>query len=1051
MNHLRYFFIVVVLFSLMGCAENPTMEPLKIQKGSRIVLIGNNLGSRMMEFGDFDTELHTRYPDSMLYIRNICNPGNTAGFRPHPSRNSPWAFPSAASFNPEFDINTGSEGHFPTEDEWLTTLKPDIIVGFFGYNESFRGPEGLDDFKAEIAAFIEHSNSQNYNEGKGSKLVLISPIAFEDLSDRYDLPDAKEINKNLKLYADAMQAIAKEKNIPYLDVYAVTKKWYHSSSEPLTIDGSQLSADGYGKFADYLVTGLFGKPSGKPSEHKDKIKEAVLEKDWIWTQDFKIPNGVHAYGRRFNPFGPENYPFEIKKLRQMGEIRDTAIWKAAKGETVDLAAMDKNTLKLPEVQTNYDFGQDKDAKYLYGEEALAKFHTAPGYKIDLFASEKEFPDLANPVQISFDAKGRLWVATMPSYPHWRAGDGKPNDKIIILEDTDKDGKADKQTVFADHLHLPIGFEFTPEGVYLSQGKNLVLLKDTDGDGKADQKELILSGFDDHDTHHAHSAYTMDPSGAFFMAEGVFLHTNVETSYGPVRGVNGGFYRYSPQNKKLERVAQVSIPNPWGIATDDWGQTIYLETSGPDVRWMLPGSIKPRYGESNDKSFNLVEESQKVRPTSGLEIISSRHFPDDVQGDYLLNNTIGFLGAKQHTLEDDGTGFKSKHRQDLFWSDDKNFRPVDLEFAPDGSLYVADWHNILIGHMQHNARDPLRDHVHGRIYRITYPSRPLVSPAKIDGASIDELLENLKLPEYRSRYRTRSELRMRKADEVSAKLSAWIKKLDPKDPKYLHHLTEAMWVSWGVNKINADLVKTLLESNDYRARAAAVHALRYNTDKIKNYKELLSKAATDEHGRVKLELIAAASWLNPTDGLELINALDSNSLDSWNKPAYLTSLAHLNNRSVKEGKEASKSLTKLSGADLEQYKRGAVIYSKEGFCITCHQPNGKGLDVSGFPPLNASTWATGNEDRLIKLTLNGLLGPIEVNGKKYPGQVPMTPFGMMLNDQEIADVLTYVRNSFGNQASVISASKVKAIRASIQDKKGFYSPDELLKDHPLEKE
>ncbi len=1051
MNHLRYFFIVVVLFSLMGCAENPTMEPLKIQKGSRIVLIGNNLGSRMMEFGDFDTELHTRYPDSMLYIRNICNPGNTAGFRPHSSRNSPWAFPSAASFNPEFDINTGSEGHFPTEDEWLTTLKPDIIVGFFGYNESFRGPEGLDDFKAEIAAFIEHSNSQNYNEGKGSKLVLISPIAFEDLSDRYDLPDGKEINKNLKLYADAMQAIAKEKNIPYLDVYAVTKKWYHSSSEPLTIDGSQLSADGYGKFADYLVTGLFGKPSGKPSEHKDKIKEAVLEKDWIWTQDFKIPNGVHAYGRRFNPFGPENYPFEIKKLRQMGEIRDTAIWKAAKGETVDLAAMDKNTLKLPEVQTNYDFGQDKDAKYLYGEEALAKFHTAPGYKIDLFASEKEFPDLANPVQISFDAKGRLWVATMPSYPHWRAGDGKPNDKIIILEDTDKDGKADKQTVFADHLHLPIGFEFTPEGVYLSQGKNLVLLKDTDGDGKADQKELILSGFDDHDTHHAHSAYTMDPSGAFFMAEGVFLHTNVETSYGPIRGVNGGFYRYSPQNKKLERVAQVSIPNPWGIATDDWGQTIYLETSGPDVRWMLPGSIKPRYGESNDKSFNLVEESQKVRPTSGLEIISSRHFPDDVQGDYLLNNTIGFLGAKQHTLEDDGTGFKSKHRQDLFWSDDKNFRPVDLEFAPDGSLYVADWHNILIGHMQHNARDPLRDHVHGRIYRITYPSRPLVSPAKIDGASIDELLENLKLPEYRSRYRTRSELRMRKADEVSAKLSAWIKKLDPKDPKYLHHLTEAMWVSWGVNKINADLVKTLLESNDYRARAAAVHALRYNTDKIKNYKELLSKAATDEHGRVKLELIAAASWLNPTDGLELINALDSNSLDSWNKPAYLTSLAHLNNRSVKEGKEASKSLTKLSGADLEQYKRGAVIYSKEGFCITCHQPNGKGLDVSGFPPLNASTWATGNEDRLIKLTLNGLLGPIEVNGKKYPGQVPMTPFGMMLNDQEIADVLTYVRNSFGNQASVISASKVKAIRASIQDKKGFYSPDELLKDHPLEKE
>jgi len=1025
------------------------MEPVKIQKDSRIVLIGNNLGSRMMEYGDFDTELQTRFPDYNLFIRNICSPGNTPGFRPHPSRNSPWAFPGAEKFNPEFDINTGSEGHFPTEDEWLIELKPDVILGFFGYNESFRGPEGIEDFKGEIAAFIDHTNSQDYNGGKGTTLVLISPIAFEDLTDTYDLPDGKEFNKNIQLYADAMEQVAKDKKVPFLDVFDISQKWYDQSSDYLTIDGSQLSEKAYGKFADYLVTSIFGKGEGKASIHKDEIKKAVLEKDWIWTQDFKIPNGVHAYGRRFNPFGPENYPFEIKKLREMGYIRDTAIWKAAEGESYDLAAMDKNTLKLPEVKTNYDFGQDPNSRYLYGEEALAKFHTAPGYKIDLFASEKEFPDLANPVQISFDSKGRLWVATMPSYPHYKAGDGKPNDKIIILEDTDGDGKADKQSIFADHLHLPIGFEFAPEGVYLSQGKNLVLLKDTDNDGKADHKEVILSGFDDHDTHHAHSAYSMDPSGAIFMAEGVFLHTNVETSYGPVRGVNGGFYRYAPQTKKLERVAQVSIPNPWGIATDEWGQTIYLETSGPDVRWMLPGSIKPRYGESNDKSFSLVDENHRVRPTSGLEFISSSHFPDSVQGDYLLNNTIGFLGGKQHTFVDDGTGYKSKHRQDLFWSDDKNFRPVDAEIAPDGSLYIVDWHNMLIGHMQHNARDPLRDHVHGRIYRVTYPSRPLVKPAKIDGASIDELLENLKLPEIRTRYRTRTELRMRDNDEVAKKATAWAEKLDTKDPKYLHNLLEAMWVTWGANKINADLVQKLLESNDYHARAAAIHAIRYNTDKIKNYKDLMAKATKDESGRVKLELIAAASWLKPSEGIDLMNAIDSTSLDQWNKPAYLTSVAHLNNKSVKEKTETSKTATKLTGPALEQYRRGAVIYAKEGFCVTCHQPNGKGLDASGFPPLNASKWVTGSEDRLIKLTLNGLLGPIEVNGKKYPGQVPMTPFGMMLNDQEIADVLTYVRNSFTNEANPISAAKVKEIRESIKDKKGFYSPEDLLKEHPLE--
>ena len=213
---------------------------------------------------------------------------------------------------------------------------------------------------------------------------------------------------------------------------------------------------------------------------------------------------------------------------------------------------------------------------------------------DKFAAyEKEFPDLANPVQLSFDNKGRLWVAVMPTYPHYKPGDPKPNDKLLILEDTDGDNKADKQTIFADNLHIPVGFEFAPEGVYISQGTNLKLYSDTNGDDKADKVEIILSGFDDHDTHHVISAFCADPSGALFMGEGVFLHTNVETPYGPVRATNGGFYRYSPQRKHLERTAQIPIPNPWGIAFDDWGQNIFAETSGPEIRWILPSTI-PRF-------------------------------------------------------------------------------------------------------------------------------------------------------------------------------------------------------------------------------------------------------------------------------------------------------------------------------------------------------------------------------------------------------------------------------------------------------------------------
>src|SRR5690606_24229491 len=242
--------------------------------------------------------------------------------------------------------------------------------------------------------------------------------------------------------------------------------------------------------------------------------DAVMEKNWMWLNDYKIPNSVHVYGRRYKPYGPDNFPAEIKKIREMTAIRDTAIWLAAsKGEKMDLKTADQHTSVLPEVKTNYSpNGKNGDLRYLYGQEALNSLKVPPGYKVELFASEKEFSELANPVQLSFDNKGRLWVATMPTYPQYRVGDAKPDDKIIILEDTDNDGKADKQTVFADGLHLPLGFEMSPEGVYVSQGTDFVLLTDTDGDDKADRKEIVLSGFDDHDSHHSHHAYTTDGSG-----------------------------------------------------------------------------------------------------------------------------------------------------------------------------------------------------------------------------------------------------------------------------------------------------------------------------------------------------------------------------------------------------------------------------------------------------------------------------------------------------------------------------------------------------------
>ena len=1193
---------LLLLQSLTALA--PAQQPgvLRLEPNSRVVLMGGGLGSRMQHYGQFETGLHVRYPAHQLIVRNMCDEGNTPSFRPHSGRANQLGFPGAGDFHaPYSDGNTANgSGHFWTDEEWLGHLKPDALICFFGFAESFEGLGGLVNFSAELDAFLKHTKAQAYGTGTPPQLALVSPTAFEDRSGTMGVPNGKRENANLAAYTSVMESVATQNDVLFVNCFNVSLEWYETSRRPLTSDGALLNEAGYSKLAEHLLDSLFRAPlevAMPAASNTELIHAAVMEKNWFWVNDFKIPNGVHVFGRRYNPFGPANYPFEIEKIREMTVIRDGAIWAATRGDTLDLVALDAATAQLPSVETNYKpGGKNGPLKFLEGGKALASIEVPEGYRIEQWATEVEFPDLANPVQMSFDNKGRLWVATMPSYPHYRPGDPRPDDKLLILEDTDGDGKADKQTVWADGLHLPMGFEFAPEGVYLSQGVNLVLLSDTDGDDYADQREVIFSGFDDHDTHHAIGAYCADPSGAIMMCEGTFLRTNVETPYGVVRGTNGGFYRFSPQRRHLERHAQLSIPNPWGVAFDDWGQHFFLHTSGPTTEWMLPGSVKPRYGVATPASKNLIEPAHRVRPTSGIEFLISRHFPDDVQGDMLLNNTIGFLGTKQHKVAEDNAGFETTWRQDLTKSTDGNFRPVDIEVAPDGSLYLVDWHNPLIGHMQHNIRDPHRDHDHGRIYRITYPSRPLVEPALVHDAPIETLLENLKLHEYRSRYRSRRELRGRDTAEVLDAIDTWVAELDPADTQYEHNLLEALWVTWGLDRVDDGLLRTLLGAEDHRARAAAVRVLRYNGHRIPDKANLLAQAAGDAHGRVKMEAITAGSWLEREEGLRVIAAAEASfppkleplatqhvkvensgrqirinhptltaglvnsfrmtvpgdnrvinlaemeitsgganvagkvsltqsseynggaypitnlvdgersnfshtafqsnpwievhmdppvaidAITIWNRPGFesrfngaqfeffkkdasvatlevsiaedsgplgdawlnapfRTAQAHLSGQTLKQ-EVVVKIPEHLAAANHEQYLRGAEIYARDGHCSTCHQPDGLGLPAAGFPPLAHSPWVIENEERMIKLTLNGLLGPMEVMGKSYPGLVPMTPFGDMLNNEELAAVLTYVRNSFGNQSAPITAEKIEEVRVITQGKVGFYSPEEL---------
>lgn len=1046
----RYLTLCFLAVVALGANAAELIDP---PKGASIAIVGGGQGERLLRYPAFEAELQRRFAGRDLIIRNLCDDGDTPGYRDHSGRNSPYAHPGADKLYPLskakdfWGSGHAGSGFSQSPDEWLKGLKADIILGWFGYAESFQGAAGVAGFKTDLEGWLNHTAAQKYNGKSTPQVVLVTPLALDERTAPQGAEAAKAVNVNLALYAKAIQEVAAARGLVCLDLFTQSQDFYRSSKAPLTRDGFVLEAAGQELLAAKLAS-LFaaGSPKGQPAA----VAAAVEDKNWYWEQLHKIPNGVHVFGRRNKPFGPDNYPAEIIKLGELVTIRDQAVWAAAKGEAFDVAAADAKTSALPVVKTNYTASNKKNGStdYLKGQDAVKTLAVPAGYKVELFASEETFPDLAKPVRLAFDNRGRLWVATMPSYPAWRPGDAKPDDKILILEDTDGDGKADKQTVFARGLHLPLSFEFSPDGLYISQSSHLVRLRDTNGDGQADSREVILSGFDDHDTHHAIHAFQSDPSGAFYMGEGTFLHSHVENAYGVERSTNGGWFRYSPQRSQLERTARLSIPNPWGMTFDAYGQDFFADTSDPNVRWLSPGTMKVPFGEFAPLPRNLVPKAQMVRPTAGLEFVSSRHFPDDVQGDLLINNTIGFLGTKQHAVSEDGTGFKLTYRQDLIQSKDGNFRPVSMQFAPDGSLYVADWHNALIGHMQHSARDPLRDHTHGRIYRVTYPSRPLVKPPVIAGASVDELFANLTLPEDRARSRTRLELRGHPADEVLAGLQRWLGKLASTDANLERHQLEGLWVSWGLDRVDVALLNKLLVAKDHRVRAAAVRVLRYNIAKVADHKALLLRAAGDAHGRVRMEAVNAASWLSKDVALEVLAEARRHAVDDWLKPVYEAADAYQNGGSIR-AEEAPKAITSLKGEEKKLFELGAEVYRREAHCITCHQADGQGLPAAQFPSIAKSNWVNGDPRRLIRIVLHGLMGPIEVNGTKYPGQVPMTAF-KGLSDREVAGVVTYVRNAFGNQGSAVTPAQVAAERQATKDVQSFLVPAELQKQFPLGK-
>ncbi|MBL8792974.1 MAG: dehydrogenase, partial [Planctomycetia bacterium] len=721
--------VLTASVGLWSADEPKAAAGFELRPGDHICLIGNTLADRMQHDGWLEAYLHTRFPKHELVIRNLGFSGDELTTRLRSmdfGKPEQWLAGSAPVPQPKklTNLQAVRENRFE-----LTNTKADVIFAFFGYNESFGGAEGLDKFKKDLEGFVQSTLKQQFNGKSAPRLVLFSPIAHENTKDR-NLPDGSANNVRLQQYTAAMAEVAKANKVAFVDLYQPTTELYAKATKPLTINGIHLNADGNKQLAEAIDRSLFagqGEVKRTP-ELLESVRKAVVDKNHYWFNRYRAVDGYSTFGERaFLKFvdGQSNYEVgqrELEVLDVMTSNRDRVVWAAAQGNVAK--AVDNNLPPFIPVKTNRP-GPLPGGKHVFlgGEEAIQKMKIAQGLKVNLFASEKEFPELANPVQMAFDPQGRLWVAVWPTYPHWKPTEPM-NDKLIILEDTDGDGKADKKTIFADDLHNPTGFELWNGGVLVAQAPDLLFLKDTNGDGKADVRERVIHGLCSADTHHTSNSFVLDPGGALYFQEGTFHHSQSETPYGPaVRLANAGVFRYEPRAQKFGVYVSFGFANPHGHVFDRWGQDIVVDGTGANPYHAALFSGHVEFPNKHARPPQVYK--QRTRPCPGMEILSSKHFPDAMQGNLLVPNVIGFQGILQYKLEDNGASFGAKEVEPLLSSTDPNFRPSDLKVGPDGAIYFLDWQNPIIGHMQHNLRDPSRDRIHGRVYRVRHTGRELL--------------------------------------------------------------------------------------------------------------------------------------------------------------------------------------------------------------------------------------------------------------------------------------------------------------------------------------
>ncbi|MED5587183.1 MAG: GDSL-type esterase/lipase family protein [Verrucomicrobiota bacterium] len=801
-----------ILFLLLVLVAQVARAGIQFNKGDRVLFYGGSFIERLQGHGLFEASLQLAHPEKDLEFRSLAWTGDEVGYR----------------LRPERYVN-----HL---NKLLDRWKANVVILGFGGNESFAGARGIARFCSDLEGYLDEIKRRH----PGASIVVLSPIATEDLGHRH-YPDPSKRNAEIKAYVDAMREVVDARRARFVDLFKPSLAAYAEQKAPLTGNGIHLNDDGNKIIAKHLARELLGPEAYSKVDQvrAGVVARAVARKAEHVAAVVRPVNTVLYFGVRGRA---KEYNAEIPRFHALIENADARIHAMAKDASI---RFDPNPITLPPLV------ERKPAKLPSPDEMLSSFRVAEGYEVNLFASEQEFPELCNPEQIAFDARGRLWVVTMPSFPGTIPGD-VPHDKVIVLEDTDRDGRADKSTVFADRLTVPDGLAFYKDGVIVSHQPRLVFMKDSSGDGKADIQQEILRGIDVTDAHHG-GMIAMGPMGHVIFCDGVFHRSQIETPYGVTRGVDATTYRLDLRRGTVEREYQTLTPNPWKVTWDRWGNLFQMYGDGfvqdsHAIPWTPFGVYHP---------FRRAISIAYGKGSAAC-VISSPNFPDEYQqgmaSAVLLRKC--FVSISRHKA--DGAYFKAGGRLDVLSSPSDIFRPVDIAFGFDGAMYVSDFCTRIIGHAQNSMRDPRWDPQTGRIWRVVYKGKPVVRDwPRIEGAGTVQLLELLKHPQDLIRDHARRKLRH--TPGVVGALDAWIQ--GQKDEQ---SILEGLWILHDQGEIRQGLLEKLLGSSDHMMRAAATYLIRFQAAGLKMPVTLLKKMARDEHPRVRAELIHTVSYLQQDD-------------------------------------------------------------------------------------------------------------------------------------------------------------------------------------------